>query len=73
MNMRKKKLLSTLLLSLSAGVASAQQEQGLTCHFGYEDQFLPIPTETKSESESPVDVKANKVQLLQNGTSIFFG
>jgi LPS-assembly protein len=73
MNMRKKKLLSTLLLSLSAGVASAQQEQGLTCHFGYEDQFLPIPTETASENESPVDVKANRVQLLQNGTSVFSG
>mgnify|MGYP000844784840 CR=1 FL=1 len=71
--MRKKKLLSTLLLSLSAGVASGQQEQGLICHFGYEDQFLPIPTETASENESPVDVKANRVQLLQNGTSVFSG
>lgn len=69
--MRKLKLLSTFLMSCIAGTAVAQQEQGLMCHFGYEDLFLPETSADPNESE--VDVKANSVQLLQTGTSVFSG
>lgn len=69
--MRRVKLLSTILMSCFAGGAFAQQEQALTCHFGYEDLFLPATQEQPEQSE--VDVKAEKVQLLQTGTSVFSG
>lgn len=69
--MRKLKLLSTLFMSCLAGAAAAQQERGLSCHFGYEDLFLPATT--VDPEQSPVDVKANDVQLLQRGTSVFSG
>jgi LPS-assembly protein len=69
--MRKLKLLSTILTSCIAGTAMAQQEQGLSCHFGYEDLFLPVTTE--SPEQSVVDVKADEVQLLRSGTSVFSG
>jgi LPS-assembly protein len=69
--MRKYKFLTTLLMSCFAAAVAAQQEQALSCHFGYEDLFLP---ETSLDPEqSPVDVKADDVQLLQSGTSIFSG
>lgn len=69
--MRRVKLLSTILMSCFAGVVVAEQEQGLTCHFGYEDLFLPVSTADPEQSE--VDVKAENVQLLQTGTSVFSG
>lgn len=69
--MRRVKVLSTILMSCFAGGALAQQEQGLTCHFGYENLFMPISTADPEQSE--VDVKANSVQLLQTGTSVFSG
>lgn len=71
--MRKQKFLSSVLLSLSTTMAFAQQEQGLSCHFGYEDQFLPVAVPLSTGENSPIDVKANDVQILQNGTSIFSG
>lgn len=69
--MRKLKLVSTLLMSCIAGSVMAEQEQGLMCHFGYEDLFLPVTTRDPGQSE--VDVKADSVQLLQRGTSVFSG
>lgn len=69
--MRKLKLVSTLLMSCFAGTVMAEQEQGLMCHFGYEDLFLPATTQDPDNSE--VDVKADNVQLLQRGTSVFSG
>ena len=69
--MRKIKLLSLVFMSCFAGTVAAQQEQGLMCHFGYEDLFLP-PSSQDPEL-SPVDVKADNVQLLQSGTSVFSG
>lgn len=69
--MRKLKLISTLLMSCFAGTVLAEQEQGLMCHFGYEDLFLPATTQGPQQSE--IDVKADDVQLLQQGTSVFSG
>lgn len=69
--MRKMKLVSTVLMSCFAGTVAAQQEQGLMCQFGYEDVFLPV-TDLDPE-QSPIDVKADEVQLPENGTSIFTG
>ena len=69
--MRRVKVLSTILMSCFAGGVFAEQEQGLTCHFGYENLFMPVSTADPEQSE--VDVKANHVQLLQTGTSVFSG
>lgn len=69
--MRKYKLLSTLLMSCFVGTVAAQQEEGLSCHFGYENLYLPETTQDPDQSE--VDVKADDVQLIQRGTSIFTG
>lgn len=69
--MRRVKLLTTILMSCFAGAVVAEQEQGLTCHFGYEDLFLPVSSVDPEQSE--VDVKAENVQLLQTGTSVFSG
>lgn len=69
--MRKHKLLTTLLMSCFVGTVSAQQEEGLSCHFGYEDLYLPVSNQDPEQSE--VDVKADDVQLIRNGTSIFTG
>ena len=66
--MRKLKLVSTLLMSCFAGTVMAEQEQGLMCHFGYEDLFLPATTAYSDTDE--VDVKANNVQLLQQHLSV---
>jgi LPS-assembly protein len=71
MNMRKLSLLSTLIVSCISSTVLAQQEQGLSCHFGYEDLFLPATSQDPAQSE--VDVKADSVQLLQTGTSVFSG
>lgn len=67
--MRKMKVISTVLMSCFAGTLAAQD--GLSCHFGYEDQFLPFTAADPEQSE--IDVKADDVQLLQNGTSVFSG
>ncbi|MCX4188562.1 LPS-assembly protein LptD [Methylophaga sp. OBS4] len=56
-------------MSCFAGTVAAQD--GLSCHFGYEDQFLPFTAADSEQSE--IDVKAEDVQLLQNGTSVFSG
>ncbi len=69
--MRKLSLLSTLIVSCISSTVLAQQEQGLSCHFGYEDLFLPAVSQDPVQSE--VDVKADSVQLLQTGTSVFSG
>jgi LPS-assembly protein len=69
MVMRKMKVISTVLMSCFAGTLAAQD--GLSCHFGYEDQFLPFTAADPEQSE--IDVKADDVQLLQNGTSVFSG
>ncbi|WP_438971205.1 LPS-assembly protein LptD [Methylophaga sp.] len=69
--MRRVKVLSTIIMACLAGTALAEQEGGLTCHFGYENLFLPATTVDPEQSQ--VDVKADSVQLIQTGTSVFTG
>lgn len=69
--MRKMKLLSALMMSCFVMNLSAE-ELG-SCHYGYEDLFLPEQKNAQSDASGEIDVKADSVQLLETGTSIFSG
>ena len=69
--MRKIKLISMTIMSCFAGTVAAQQQPGLVCHYGYEDQFLPM--QTGDPEDKPIDVKADNVQVPEEGTSVFIG